>query len=488
MEKYLKKMNDVAASLQSSAHSPKTTTFQRRGARKMMMAASELMGGFNPKCRGHFSSLLLQSYSQIGAFPHLYNVNGVPCPTHQMNQIGNISNREEGSPISKHGISSLEFDSKGVYLVSVTKSGCLMVLDFESLYSQTLHSFPCMDEDESKHVFHISLHQQLDSVGWNSAYQDEIACTSTKTNEVLIFDIGYDSSDPAQVLKTRRTVTVHGNDIRKGLTDVAFSTDDKSRLVSSDTNGAVHVWDRRMSVLPCLELATNNYSSINSVKLNVDNQMIFGGDRRGTIYMWDFRGGRASSGFQSHREVCHPPAASWKLASMLEKIGPLKAQSNIVSKEVHSITFDPSCPHHLAFHLDDGWSGILNTHNFQITHIHCPPPAWLNDANTISNLLYFRKPSWLPALSIYVIGSSSDNGIHLLDFYPDRSSPCHVDYREDTEIHSGMVNGCRQNRFVPLSESVTTCATHPLNGTIVAGTKNSSLLIVSQQKHSIKGD
>lgn len=39
-----------------------------------------------------------------------------------------------------------------------------------------------------------------------------------------------------------------------------------------------------------------------------------------------------------------------------------------------------------------------------------------------------------------------------------------------SEDKNGL-RGCRQNRFVPLSEGVTSCAAHPLNGTIIAGTK-----------------
>ena len=33
----------------------------------------------------------------------------------------------------------------------------------------------------------------------------------------------------------------------------------------------------------------------------------------------------------------------------------LQAQADIVSKEIHSVDLDPSSPHQLAFHLDDGW-------------------------------------------------------------------------------------------------------------------------------------
>ncbi|KAJ6945142.1 hypothetical protein NC651_000242 [Populus alba x Populus x berolinensis] len=452
----------------------------------------ELSGRLESKYRHDLSALLLQSYSQIGAFPHLYHTIGggdaaIPCQTN-LNSRGLASDSTRQFAINKQGVSALEFDNKGIYLVSVTKSGCLTVHDFESLYCQANDSFPCFGkderkcEDESKHVLHNSLGRQLDSVRWNLANQDEVACTSMKTNEVQIFDIGYISSEPVEVLKTRRAVTVHGSDIHKGLTDIAFTSE--SRLIASDTNGGVNVWDRRMSALPCLELTSNSRGTLNSIKLNVENQMVFGAGRHGIVYMWDLRGGRAPSAFQIHKEMCHPPVMSWKLSSMLERIGSLKAQSDIVSKEVHSIDFDPSCPYQLAFHLDDGWSGILDIYNFQVTHVHCPPPAWLNGSFT--DLLSLRKPSWLATHSIYVVGSSTDNGIHLLDFYPDPSSPCHVDYSpiEDAERPSRVNRRNKQNRFIPLSEGVTACAAHPLNGTIIAGTQLSSLLVVSQQKHS----
>ncbi|GMY16357.1 hypothetical protein FCV25MIE_35045 [Fagus crenata] len=445
--------------------------------------AIELNGRFEPKYRHEISSLLMQSYSEIGAFPHSYHIDGFPCQTH-MNQIANGASIEGQVPIRKQGISALEFDNKGIYLASVTKSGCLTVHDFEALYCQSNESLPSSKEDEAKHLMHLSLHKQLDVVRWNCANQDEVACTSMKRNEVLIFDIGYVSSEPVEVLRTRHSVTVHGSDSHKGLSDIAFTSIDDSRLLASDTSGVISVWDRRMSTLPCLELTTNSQSTLNSIELNVENQVIFGAGKHGVIYMWDIRGGRGSAAFQSHKEVCHPPLTSLKLASMLGKIESLKAQSHIVSKEIHSIDLDPSCPYQLAFHLDDGWSGVLDLYNFQVTHVHCPPPAWLNDSNTSSNLLHLRKPSWLPTYSIYVVGSSSDKGVHLLDFYPDPSSASHVDHNENIESFSGINHQKKQNRFVPLSEGVTACAAHPLNGTIIAGTKHSSLLVISQRHQS----
>lgn len=46
---------------------------------------------------------------------------------------------------------------------------------------------------------------------------------------------------------------------------------------------------------------------------------------------------------------------------------------------------------------------------------------------------------------------------------------------ENIESVSGVNHQNKQNRFVPLSEGVTACAAHPLNGTIVVGTKVCSL-------------
>ncbi|XAR60412.1 hypothetical protein NMG60_11033776 [Bertholletia excelsa] len=215
--------------------------------------------------------------------------------------------------------------------------------------------------------------------------------------------------------------------------------------------------------------------------------VLFGAGKNGIIYMWDLRGGTSSTAFQSSKVRHYSPLTSVKLASVLEKVGGLKAQSNIVPKEVHSININPSCPYQLAFHLDDGWSGVLDIHNFQVTHVHCPPHHGCEDVkNVFADLSCLRKPSWLPTYSIYAVGSAYNNGIHLLDFYPDPSSPCHVDYSEAIETDMERKTSQKQNKFVPLSEGVTACSTHPLNGTIVAGTKKSSLLVISQKYQPVE--
>ncbi|KAI4334538.1 hypothetical protein L6164_019219 [Bauhinia variegata] len=445
----------------------------------------ELNGRLEASYRHEMSRLLIHSYSEVGAFPHLYHVDGVPCHSH-MHRLASEANISPQMPFKKQGVSAVDFDNKGIYLVSVTKLGCLTVHDFEALYCQ-IHDLACLEEDESKHVLHRSLNRQLDAVRWNPINQDEVVCTSLKHNEVDIFDVGYVSSEPVDVLRTRHTFTVNGASIYKGLTDVAFMSND-SRILASDTHGVVNVWDRRSNALPCLELTSGIRGTLNSIQVNAENQLIFGAGKHGSVHMWDIRGGRGAAAFQSHKETCHPPVMSLKLASLLETINTLKAQTDIVPKEIHSINLNPSCPYQLAFHLDDGWSGVLDIYNFQVTHIHCPPPAWLNDSNTSMDLLCMRKPSWLSTSSIYVVGSSSHYGIHVLDFHPTTSSPSHVDYSEDMQDFSLVDRQTSQNRFLPLSEGVTACAAHPLNNTIVAGTQGLSLLMISQRHQSWKGD
>ncbi|XP_021894152.1 uncharacterized protein LOC110811857 isoform X2 [Carica papaya] len=442
----------------------------------------ELTGRIVSEYRHNLSGLLMQSYSEIGVFNHFYHIGGRKCPTHKTRLA---TDGNTGGPFIKRGISAVNFDNKGVYLVSVTKSGCLTVHDFEALYCQSNDSLKCLGEDESKHVLHTSLNQNLDAVRWNPANQDEVACASTESNKVLIFDIGYFSIKPIEVLRAGSITSIFGSDIRRGLCDIAFTTIDGSRMIASDTLGIVNVWDRRMNVFPCIELTTVSPSTINSIQISVDNQIIFGGGKDGIVHVWDLRGGRTSTAFQSNKVFRHPPLTSLKLASMLGEIESLKAQSEIVAKEIHSINLNPSCPYQLAFHLDDGWSGVLDMHNFQVTHVHCPPPAWLNGSNTSTDMLYLRKPSWLPTNSVYVVGSPSDSGIHMLDFYPSTSSPCHVNYNEDFQNTAETNQPSKQNRFIPLSKGVTACAAHPLNSTVVAGTKDSALLMVSQKKASV---
>lgn len=447
----------------------------------------ELNGKFEPNFRHEMMNLLMRSYSEVGVFPHLYQMEiDAPCNSN-INRILSEASGERLLPLRRRkGVSSVDFDNKGIYLASVTKSGCLTVHDFEALYCKT-NKLKCLPEDESKLLLHLSPDSQLDVVKWNPLNQNEVLCGSLKRNALLIFDVTYMMSEPIEELRTRTTATVNGSNIPKGLSDVAFASDD-SRIFGSDTHGTINVWDRRVKSLPCLELTSASFGTLNSIQLDAENQIIYGAGRHGIVYVWDIRGGRASTAFLSHKETCHPPVTSVKLATLLEKIGSLKAQAEIVPKEIQSIGLNPSCPYQLAFHLEDGWSGILDINKFEVTHIHCPPPAWLNDSYASLDQMDLRKPSWLSTCSVYLAGSPFDRGLHMLDFYPSINSPSHVDYKEDIQELSGPTKQKNQNRFIHLPEEVLSCAAHPLYNAIVAGTKETSLLVISQKRKSCKGE
>ncbi|KAJ8452532.1 hypothetical protein Cgig2_000121 [Carnegiea gigantea] len=462
-------------------------------------AAIELSGRIESKYRREMSGLLIQSYSEIGVFPHRYHIDGEACLTHISHGIPSASLDYDGTS-RRYGVSALEFDNQvpqpfhtasqtlvrnGIYLASVTKTGCLTVHDFESLYCQSNVISPCKADFYSCNVL-------------------QIACSSLKSSEIHIFDVAYVSSDPVEVLRRRPVVTIHGSNIHKGFSDVMFTSSGDSRVFACDTYGSINIWDRRLGSFPSMELSTNSHNALNSMQLDGENHrssaslsqdisvachagaacacIIYGAGKQGVIYLWDLRGGRTSAAFQSHREAYHPPHTLVKLSCLLEKIGSLKAQSDIVPKDIHSISLDPSCADRLAFHLDDGWSGILDISRLEVTHIHCPPPAWLTGLSMYSSLSYLRKPSWLSTNSIYAVASSSDKGLYLLDFCPGASSPCHVDYSE------AVMNPYRRNGFVPTCQDVTACAAHPLNGFIVVGTKEASLLLIGQRRKSWLGD
>lgn len=233
--------------------------------------AIELNGCIESKYKRELSGLLVQSYSQIGEFPHLYRVNGRPCRTY-MYQAMYLDQPESFRRI---GVSGLEFDNQGIYLASVTKTGCLMVHDFESLYCQSNVTSTWWKEDETKHLLHIDTKRQLDSVRWNPADQVEVACTSLRSGEIMIFDIGYVSSDPVEILLKRPTIVIHASEVITCFSDVAFTSHD-SRVFASGTDGSINIWDRRRSRFPSVELTTNSHNALNSIQLNVENQVYSG--------------------------------------------------------------------------------------------------------------------------------------------------------------------------------------------------------------------
>ncbi|GJN21455.1 hypothetical protein PR202_gb08931 [Eleusine coracana subsp. coracana] len=328
---------------------------------------------------------------------------GLAPPPLRRHQWRRIAVELDGRIDAREGVSAIEFDKKGIYLASVTFSGCLTVHDFETLY--------CSKYGPSYiYVFHCGV------------YMVQVACTSSQSEKIFLFDIGYVSSAPTEILqKGKSKFPALYSESRKSLTDLAFASDDKSRTVKRAVDNFVDL--RACLVTACHILPwPGNRSGPQSQFIL---QTVFGASKNGTIYAWDLRGGRTSAAFQSHNEI--QPLLSVKISTLLGKIASLKEQSNIVSSPILSIDFNPCCSYQLAFHLEDGWSGVLNVNSLIVTHLHCPPPAWL-DGMDLALQKHLSKPTWLPTSSIYAVGSYSHDGIYLLDFHPDTSAACHVDY------------------------------------------------------------
>ncbi|KAK9274349.1 hypothetical protein L1049_019163 [Liquidambar formosana] len=94
-------MDKYVVPLKASPQNPKP---HRRHLWKRSVV--ELNGRFGSKYRHEISGLLMQSYSE-------------------MNQIADGAFLDHQVPIKRQGISALAFDTKGIYLASVTKSGVL---------------------------------------------------------------------------------------------------------------------------------------------------------------------------------------------------------------------------------------------------------------------------------------------------------------------------------------------------------------------------
>ncbi|KAI4368605.1 hypothetical protein MLD38_017147 [Melastoma candidum] len=128
---------------------PRPTSRRRRRIR-WKRSLIELVGRFWTGYRHDSADLLVQSYSEIGSLRHSYDANGVPIPGHvQLNE----SQHRENEISRGRGISCIDFDSKGYYQASVTRSGCLLVHDFETLYHRSSQSSQCPKDE---HVMHVT--------------------------------------------------------------------------------------------------------------------------------------------------------------------------------------------------------------------------------------------------------------------------------------------------------------------------------------------
>lgn len=170
-----------------------------------------------------------------------------------------------------------------------------------------------------------------------------------------------------------------------------------------------------------------------------------------------------------------------KLSTLLQDIPDLKAQTNIENSSIHSISFSPSCGHHLGFHLNNGWSGVLNILDFSVTHIHCPPPPWIEHECAPWLTIRRRRPAWLTSYPVYAVGCTMECHINVLDFTSSPTSQCSVN--SNSHILQSSVEG-KWRKQLHTSEPVVAIAAHPTHDSLLAGTQAGSLLLIAQKKKS----
>ncbi|CAI5502926.1 unnamed protein product, partial [Closterium sp. Naga37s-1] len=121
-------------------------------------------------------------------------------------------------------------------------------------------------------------------------------------------------------------------------------------------------------------------------------------------------------------------------------------QAGTISSAVQHLSFDPASASRLSFHLNNGWSGVLHVPSLSLSHIHCPPPPWVNTQPEVEederlyeydhpqhqhqqqrtvvappvvdswtwSLVSRRVPAWLPQ-SVLCVPSARDSHLFFLD-------------------------------------------------------------------------
>ncbi|KAJ7299661.1 hypothetical protein O6H91_Y181700 [Diphasiastrum complanatum] len=322
-------------------------------------------------------------------------------------------------------VSCVDFDTKGIYLACVTSNGSLSINDYEILYCCSMEGYKV---EPVKPIVEISTRQRLEAVRWCPFNLDEV------------FEAKY------------RSWPGHQSG-RYGFLDLTYAKQKDSRIFASGVDGKVHMWDRRAGEASYGALSSYPAAgSLITLQLSRDEQLIYAGSEGGNIYAWDLRGGKVSTAFATPRE----------------------AQTSIVKSAVRSISLSPSCGQHLAFHLDNSWSGLLDLVSLEVTHIHCPPPPW----EVHQTCILRKRPAWLSAHSVYAVSSDLGSYLNLLDFSPGPKSQYHVKYGScEADLRSDVTRDQPPN-LLQVSKPVSALACHPFNDHLVAGTEAGSLLLL----------
>ncbi|KAL3700716.1 hypothetical protein R1sor_018738 [Riccia sorocarpa] len=466
--------------------------------KESLLAAYEINGRVLPIFRPSLLKLTLNSYAEFGVIDNYRRYLRHDQPYSASAHVGEEFRRASSIP---GGVSALDFDSKGIYMAAISSMYLLTIYEFETLYCHAEKG----SNDNSRFrdgnaipIIFQTRERPLEAVKWNPSNEDEVACVAAGSKKIYFYDISRVSLSPSAVLKVKAP---HGwGQIGEslGFYDLAFFNDGSSRVLACGRDNHVHIWDRRVSTsASTAHAAPGAGGALNSVDLSKDKQIVYSGSEGGYIYSWDLRGGRQEAAFVTSSKGYTQPLAAVKIETMLRSIPSLSAQTEISTSAVHSVSLNPACGEQLAFHLNSGWSGVLDTFTLNATHLHCPPPPWIERAQDqvdlfgasypspagdllLKRVVRRRRPAWLHSWPVYAVGSGSENKVHMLDFTPGSKSRHSLEHQRSNVSEDWQVE-------LRTSDAVLAVAAHPLNDTLVAGCESGKLLLIGQKSASISG-
>jgi len=399
-----------------------------------------------------------------------------------------------------NAVNAIEFDPTGRFVTSGTNAGAIDVQDVGTL-RVTRGELYCPK-------LKLSTNRYVEALKWDGSRSMVMTVCDT-ANSVIAY-----KGDSVRIAGPRgveqRTHVMHkyyavgnetnGNDL--GLHDLVLDSRDPTRIIAAGSDGRAYLWDTRMSG----ERQTAQFSagarssSITSLVTSHDGHTVIGADgTRGDVYIWDARKGSAKTiktfGAIGNSAETYSIVAQLSIPKLLRKTA-LATDVKIENTGAHWIGYDPMDSRRLGYHLNNGWSGVIDLMKPCVTHAHCPPAPWL-EANQsvvlaenelepgafsvpISDLRR-RTACWLPDGGALAVGLGVKPGIRVLDFAPSTKSRhwVHDMTIADLDKEPDDRYGCGNDpTFIETSSKIFSTAVHPNHhGELVAGGESVLCLI-----------
>ena len=387
---------------------------------------------------------------------------------------------------------SVAFDASGGFLAAACASGGLCVLPFDTLRVSDGERFQPRWTRRGLGDSG-SVQRTLSSVAWGGggaecgAESAFLATTSPDSDAVEVLDArvgrtarvvssggaGLGSGGGARTRDTgnapRLVAPLVGGGENEGLLDVCFAPGAGGvSFAASGRKGRVFLWDARCAAAPRATLHAPGASSASSkaavrcVRFGCDGQTVLAGTGAGEIHVWDLRGGSGFGGgaskgaagnafsVASRRTTSFPVLRTARVADALAlaptlRGGHLDAPARRLWQDamrsgVDWCEQDPHDPRRVGFHLNSGWSGVLDLASGDAagvptaTHAHCPEPLYAPGADGAAPVLapglsqpalaHRRTAAWLTngaggsKCAALLVGCPGSSGVRALDFSP----------------------------------------------------------------------